>query len=202
MATKKPAPAPKQKSWSDYTVQEKAGIVVAVIIVLFLLITLKGLIFGGSDNKTSNDSKECTSSLVGLSEDDQIKTIVTDAATKCDGFADAVREVRVIPELDGSKTVNVKFYVESLFEKRYLDQTMGVIYTALYTSDKNVGAVTLMATTDLIDSYGNDAEGIIYQTTIDKETAAKVNPSQDKAVLEMQVFPDLWTVQKQHKDVK
>lgn len=202
MATKKPAPAPKQKSWSDYTTQEKAGIVVAIIIVLFLLITLKGLIFGGSDSKdTSKNNEVCIADLTGKSNEDKLKQIANDAALNCDGMANAVREVRVIPELDGTYSVNVTFFDES-FKYSIIKQTAGNIYYELYKSGILLETVTVAAKNSYLNQYGDDAEIIVLQTQITKDVVDKINLDADKALLQMNIIPDLWTVQKVHDDIK
>ena len=203
MNTKKPTTATnikKKQTWSDLSPEEKRQGIIGTAILFVIIFGVIWVVNLG--NGKSTDQSNSANVSANLPVDEQLKQIVASAAVDGDGFADAIREVRVIPEADGSNTVNVKFYQEKNIEKRFLDQTMGVIYYALYSSGKDVGAVTVMATTDLVDSYGNGTEGIVYQTTISKADADKVNTSQDEAVLEMSVYPGLWVVQKQHSGVK
>lgn len=189
----------QKKSWSDLSAKEKVAGVIGILVILFLLIMLKGLIFGGpSDNKTGSTSN---TSLSSLSEEDQLKQIATKAATEGDGLAKAVREVRVIPEADGSHSVNVVFYDNS---GRYgaIKQTMGNIYYELLKSGKKLETVTIAAKSEYRDGYGNAQEVIVLQTQLTNEVAQKINLDADKSVLQVEIIPGLWEQQKIHPDIQ
>lgn len=183
----------KKKSWTDKTIGEKTLTVVVILIVLFILITLKGLIFGGpNDNEQQSGA---TQAVKAESEEQQIEKLAKTAATEGDGLAEEVREVRVIKEADDSYTVNVKLYVPS-GNKGVIEQTMSNVYKGIYSSGKNIKAVTVMATTDLSNKYGDSKEIIVYQTRLEKETAEKINFEQDSALLLTRTVPALWQTQK------
>lgn len=198
--------AKQQKKWSDFSTKEKAQVIVGIIVILFLLITLKGLIFGGNDEPSTSQTQsqvtenqspgQRTEVTQTLTPEKKIEDIARTASTDGDGLADEVREVRVIPEADGSSySVNVKFYLSS-GNKSIIEQTMANVYLELYKSDENISNVTVMATTDLSNQYGDSKELIVYQTTLDKEKGEKINFEQDTALLQMRIIPGLWEVQK------
>lgn len=202
--------AEQQKKWSDFSTKEKTQAIVGIIVILFLLITLKGLIFGGSDEPGTNEAQsQVIESERPEQETDQAQSQATEtltpekkientartASTEGDGLADEVQEVRVIPEADGSYSINVKFYLKS-GNKNVIEQTMANVYLELYKGDENISNVTVMATTELSNKYGDSKELIVYQTTLGKEKGEKINFEQDTALLQMRIIPGLWEVQK------
>lgn len=60
---------------------------------------------------------------------------------------------------------------------------MSEIYTVLYTSEYNVNSVVIMAFFPVTDKYGNDQEIIVYQSSLNKEEADKVNWNADNNLL-------------------
>lgn len=195
----------KQKKWSDFSAKEKVQVIAGIIIILFLLITLKGIIFGGDDEPNANQAQsqatenpspeQRTEDIQTLTPEQKIDNTARTASTDGDGLADEVREVRVIPEADGSYSVNVKFYLAS-GNKNLIEQTMANVYLELYKGDENITNVTVMATTDLSNQYGDSKELIVYQTALGKAIADKINFEQDTALLQMRIIPGLWEVQK------
>lgn len=189
----------QNKTWADLSLKEKVGGIVGILVILFLLIMLKGLIFGGpSDSKTSDTNQ---TSLSSMSEEDRLKHIATTAATEGDGLAKAVREVRVIPEPDGSFSVNVVFFDDS-FRYSTIKQTMGNIYLALFKSNVKLETVMVAVKNEYRNSYGDVQEIIVLQTQLTNEVAQKINYDTDTALLQMKIIPGLWETQKIHDDIK
>lgn len=188
----------KQKSWSDFSTKEKVQAVIGIIVILFLLIMLKGLIFGGPDDAKQNNAQ---ASQQNLSKEEQIKKLASDATTEGDGLGKAVREVRVIPELNNGYSVNVKFF-DNTGDRSVIEQTMGNVYLVLYTSGKNIKNVTVAATNEYRNASGDTQEIIVYQSQLTREAADKLNLRADKAVLQTQVIPGAWETQKLHDDLK
>lgn len=195
----------KQKKWSDFSTKEKVQAIIGIIVILFLLITLKGLIFGSNDEPSTEQSNsqvtESQSSRQPIeptqtqTPEQKIESTARTASTEGDGLADEVREVRVIPEADGSYSVNVKFYLKS-GNKNVIEQTMANVYLELYKGNENISNITVMATTDLSNQYGDSKELIVYQTALSKDKGEKINFEQDTALLQMRIIPGLWEVQK------
>lgn len=186
----------------EVVVKKKTKIIIVVVIALLLLVVLTNgdASKEGYNQAVSNNDEPKTEQVQpqvteALPPEKKIESSARTASTEGDGLADEVREVRVIPEADGSYSVNVKFYLKS-GNKNVIEQTMANVYLELYKGDENISNVTVMATTDLSNQYGDSKELIVYQTTLGKEKGEKINFEQDTALLQMRIIPELWEVQK------
>jgi hypothetical protein len=45
----------------------------------------------------------------------------------------------------------------------------------------------------LTDQYGNTSDGVVYKSVLRKDVASKINYNEEKAVLELNIIPKLWT---------
>lgn len=198
---------PAKKQWADYTPAEKKQVIIGGLIFLAIIIVPAVWVIASNQSKssntpaTSNTSETCIADLSGKSNEDRLKQIASDAAVNCDGMAKEVREVRVIPELDNTYSVNVTFFDDS-FRYSTIKQTMGNIYYELLRSGIPLGTITVAAKNSYSNQYGNNADIIVLQTQVTNDATENINLNADKALIQMDIIPGLWTVQKAHGDIK
>lgn len=132
-----------------------------------------------------------------LSEQDQIKKIVTDKISDKNNLdRDYLRKVDVVDQVDGGWGVFIDYNADDNLtadlRKKGIQMTMSQLYIVLYTSGKDIRTVSVAAYFPMTDKYGNSSDGIIYKTFLDKSEADKVNWKTDPSVLELNVLPKVW----------
>lgn len=136
----------------------------------------------------------------------RIREIVDEAALGDDGYAEAVREVRVNAnwnDTEPDSTYSVVAYLfDTTFDRSRIEQTMANVYLELYKSGEPIQNVTIAIKESYRNSYGDSQEIIVYQTTLSKEEADKINWNADEASLQINIIPKVWTVQKMHDDIR
>lgn len=182
--------ADKKQGWKDKSLRERVMTVIVILVIVVALITLKGLLFGSGADDASSDT---------LSPEQRIEALVKDGAKKHGGATDEVREVRATEQVDGGYGVFVQFNNNNTASERFLGTTMADIYTSLYTSDLDVRTVAIVATTSLSNPYGDSKEVPVFKTTLDKDTAVKVNFQADEYDLRYTILPGAWTVNTRHE---
>ncbi len=70
---------------------------------------------------------------------------------------------------------------------------MSDLYTAIYATNLDVQSASIQAFMQLTDKYGNASDQKVYESTLDSDTAKKVNWNSDKASLELEILPGVWT---------
>jgi len=103
-----------------------------------------------------------------------------------------------IQEPDGSWDVSIEFKASDNlsrdFIKKGIELDMAEVYIALYTSNfKNINIVSIAALFPLSDKYGNQSDGVVYRTFLEKTEADKVNWTADKTTLKVSILPEVWT---------
>jgi hypothetical protein len=110
-----------------------------------------------------------------------------------------LRDITVATDTDGTYDVLVEFNADNNFTnsmaKNGIEIEMSDVYIALYTSEigKKIEIVDVKAYLPLTDKYGNTQDGVVYGSVLDGSDAAQINWSEDKATLELQVLPGVWT---------
>lgn len=134
-------------------------------------------------------------------EQDDIKRIVEDQL-KGDNNLDKprLREVRVseaFEEVSGGWTVFVKYNASQNWNdemtRKGIEVDMSELYTALYTSGKDIRLVSIEAYLPLVDQYGNESDGMVYRSILRKSEAQKVNwKIADEAYFKLDILPGIW----------
>ena len=106
-------------------------------------------------------------------------------------------DVYHVPNLnDASKYigwgVDVDLHIDG--SRAVMNEEMGEIYYALYSSRKNFTSVAVSVYESTTDKYGNQKETEVYHTFLKADEASKVNWSLDHDSLVYSVLPKLWTV--------
>lgn len=131
------------------------------------------------------------------SEQDQIKQLVSKQLEgKNNNGKDYVKSIDVIAAGDGGWTVVTEFNagdnLTSNMQKQGIEMKMSDIYSALYTSGKNILIASVAAYFPLQDKYGNTSDGMVYRSMLKKPEADKVNWKADKSLLDLDILPKVW----------
>jgi hypothetical protein len=62
-----------------------------------------------------------------------------------------------------------------------------------HDSGQDVRQASVAAYMPLTDQYGNTSDGVVYKSVLRKDVASKINYNEEKAVLELNIIPKLWT---------
>ncbi len=132
-----------------------------------------------------------------LSEEEQIKQLVTSQFKGKNNLdKDYIKGVEVVKQIDGGWGVFVEYNADDNFSanmrKKSIELDMSKIYTALYTSEKDIQTASVSAYFPLTDKYGNTSDGVVYKSILDKTEADKVNWETDSSYLGLQVLPGVW----------
>lgn len=208
MAETKEAPAknkPQQKPWSQQTSGEKVAtvfgylVVVAIIggIVAYLVYSL----FFYHDNSGSKpDKANATASQTQQqapakpkTPEEQLKQAATNAIGK-----DKIRNVDVVKQVDGGYGVFVEFNADDNLStgllKDGIKKDMSDVYIALYhNSGQDVRQASVAAYMPVTDTYGNTSDAVVWKSVLKKDEASKINYNETKAVLELNIIPNVWT---------
>jgi hypothetical protein len=146
---------------------------------------------------TSQPQEQTQQPTKSLSEEDQIKQLVS---KQLDGTNDNgkgyIRKIEVIEQIDEGKGVFVEYNADDKgavnLRKEGIEKKMSDIYTAIFTSGKNIRRVSVIAYYPTVDKYGNLSDSVVYKTMLEKTEADKVNWNADKYRLETDILPKVW----------
>jgi hypothetical protein len=139
-----------------------------------------------------------------LSEQDKIKQSITAVLVgETNNGKEKIKSIEVNPDPPSQKTasptysVNVEFNANdnltNNFTRGGIESKMSDIYQAIYANYKDVSSTQVAAYLDVTDQYGNTKNSVVYTTLLDHHVGEKINWSADKASLELQIVPALWT---------
>jgi len=66
------------------------------------------------------------------------------------------------------------------------------MYIKLYNSEYNIADISIDGVFPTMDEYGNVGDALLLSTSIDKQTAEKVNWNQDDSILQYMILPNIW----------
>jgi hypothetical protein len=133
-----------------------------------------------------------------LSEQDQIKALVSDQLKgKNNMKRDNLKKIEVVEHTGGGWDVIVEFNssdnLSTHLRQVGIEKQMSGIYISLYKSGKDIRTTSIAAYFPLADQYGNESDGVIYKSELDKEEASKVNWNADQSTLKLSILPKVWT---------
>jgi hypothetical protein len=103
-----------------------------------------------------------------------------------------------VEQIDGGWGVFVEYNADdalsasSTKKSIYLD--MSKIYTALYTSKKDIRTASVSAYFPVTDKYGNNSDALVYKTMLEEAEADKVNWDIDSSYLGLEILPKVWEI--------
>lgn len=116
------------------------------------------------------------------------------------------RKVEIVKQTDASHGVFVEFNADDNLTKNLrksgLEDQMSKIYKVLYTQNLDVATATITAYFLLVDKYGNESEGVVYKTILNKSEADKINWETNSATLRLQIVPSVWTTLIMHPEFR
>lgn len=117
-----------------------------------------------------------------------------------------VRSIDVTPAKGVGYDVKVEYNIDNAGTKdlfRMLSRMeMGNLYRAIYTSGRDVASASITAYFPVADPAGDDPPVPVFSTTLDKKAADKADWNADRAELEIEILPELWTETYVHPDYK
>lgn len=175
------------------------GIIAALITVISLLASS-----GGEDKKPVGSvvEEKTVSKQAGApsTPEEKIKSLVaTEIKGQNSNKQERLREVTATPMNENSDLYFVRIFFnadENLtvnLKKKGIELQMAKLYHQLYTSGLPIGRVVIQANTMLVDQYGNEHDTRVYETSLNKAEADKINWSTDRTTLQMQIIPGVWT---------
>lgn len=194
--------------------RKKVGFTLGVLVIIFFL----GFgLTSDTETSTSATSNEqvtqaraeaepsATTQPVALSEQDQIKKLVTDQLqVKNNMDKDGLKNVEIIENDNGGWSVSVDFNADdnltTNLRKVGIEKQMSELYITLFKSGKDIRTATITAYFPLQDQYGNVNDRAVYQSTLEKEEADKVNWNADESSLKLSILPKVWTTTLLHPE--
>lgn len=202
--------------WIKNPTRKKVGLILGGLVFVFFI----G--FGmTTDTKTSTSTNNKESTPIetvkndpttapqapALSEQDQVKALVTEQLKGQNNMKrDNLKKLEVTEQESGGWNVTVDFNasdnLSTNLRKVGIEKQMSELYIALYKSGKDVRTTTVTAYFPLVDQYGKENDRAIYQSTLDKEEASKVNWDADQSSLKLSILPKVWTTTLLHPEFK
>lgn len=131
-----------------------------------------------------------------VTSEDKIRSLVEKELEGKNNLKKEYKRKVEISEQGGGYTVAVDFNasdnLSSKMRKTGMEGKMSEIYISLFTSDENIASVEISAYFPLVDKYGNESEGLVYQSELTKEEAGKVNWQTDGPTPRLRVLPAIW----------
>lgn len=157
--------------------------------------------------QTSNNEPTSAPEAPALSEQDQIKKLVTDQLNgQNNNKKDNLKSVEVSEVDGGGWDVAVEFNasdnLSTNLRKKGIESDMSELYISLYKSGKDIKTVSVSAYFPLQDQYGNVNDRVVYASTLDNEEASKVNWNADQSSLKLSILPSVWTTTMLHPEFK
>lgn len=178
---------------------EKAGGLIGLAVIAIVIVAIGSVMLGSDDTKTSEPTAESSQQTVSadLPEDQQLKKNVENTLSgKNNMDKDYIRNIIVTEQADGGWGVFVDYNADDNLttdaRKKSVEMKMSEVYIALYTSGKDVRNASVAAYFPLTDSYGNESDGVIYKSVLEKTEADKVNFKANESTLKLNILPDVW----------
>ncbi len=158
-----------------------------------------------SDNAVP--SQQVAAPAAPVSEEDQLRQIVSDVLKGNTNMNKSrLRKVDIVKQVAGGWGVftefNGDYNLNANMRKGGIQSQMAEVYIALYTSGKDLQTATVAAYFPLVDQYGNESEGLVLKTSLNKVEAAKVNWSADSSSLRRTILPNIWTTMLVHPEFR
>lgn len=155
---------------------------------------------------TNNEPAKPTEPPVVLSEQDQIKKIVTDQVKGQNNMKkDRLKNLEVA-EKNSGWNITVQFNADdnltTNLRKKGIESDMSELYISLFKSGKNIKTVSISAYFPLQDQYGNVNDRVVYASSLDSEEAGKVNWNADQSTLKLSILPGVWTTTMLHPEFR
>lgn len=197
--------------WIKNPTRKKVGLIFGGLLFVFFIAF--GMTTDTKTASTSNSQEQAkteptaTPEAPALSEQDQIKKIVTDQLKGQNNMKkDNLKSVEVTELKTGGWDVKVEFNasdnLSTNLRKKGIEGDMSELYIALYKSGKDIKTVSISAYFPLQDQYGNVNDRVVYASTLDSEEASKVNWNADQSSLKLSILPGVWTTTMLHPEFK
>ena len=183
---------------------KNALVALAVFIILILLYLAIASLGGNDDKKTASDNINAPEQSVvvqnkPLSEEEQIKQLVSSKFKGLNNLKkEYIRSIKVAEQIDGGWGVFVEYNADDVMSadstKKSIYLDMSKMYTALYTSKKDVRTVSVAAYFPGTDKHGNTSDSLVYKTMLEKTEADKVNWGTDSSYLGLEILPKVWEI--------
>jgi len=193
--------------------RKKVGLTLGVLVIIFFLgfgLTSETETPTNASNneqvaQVKAENGPTVTSAPVLSEHDQIKKLVTDQLQgKNNMDKDNLKKVEVTEHDDGGWNVAIDFNagdnLTTNLRKGGIEKQMSELYITLFKSGKDIPEVTITAYFPLQDQYGNVNDRAVYQSTLGKEEADKVNWNADESSLKLSILPKVWTTTLLHSE--
>jgi len=146
-------------------------------------------------------------SAKSVSEENQIRGIISNVLKGNNNMDQPrLRKIEVVKQVNGGWGVFVDYNSSDNFtadwRKTGIEITMSEIYIALYTSSKDIQSASVAAYFPLLDKYGNEHQGVVYKSILNKSEADKVNWRLDSSTLELSILPNVWTTTVLHREFR
>ena len=161
-----------------------------------------------TEQKTETQtSQEQTESKKPLSEEEQIRKLISEQLKGDNNLGKPyIRKIDVIKQVNGGWGVFVEYNADDNLTKNLrkigIEKKMSEIYIALYTSGKDIRSASVSAYFPLVDKYGNESDGVVYKSILDKKEADKINWNSDPSTLKLSILPGVWTTSILHPEFR
>ncbi|MDP8258814.1 MAG: hypothetical protein P9L90_05285 [Candidatus Aadella gelida] len=179
----------------------------AILIILFVIMIIALASDGDTPSQSQKEIQQNQIDMSQLTEDEQIEMLVSNELKGNNNMKTAyVRKIDVVEQTNGGLGVFVEYNADdnltTNLSKGGIESKMSEIYTALYTSGKDIRTASVTAYFPLLDSYGNKKDGVVYKSVLNKTEADKVNWNADKSLLKVTILPSVWTTTALHREFR
>lgn len=198
--------------WIKNPSRKKVGLILGGLVIVFFIgfgMTTDAKTTTTTPNTQEEAKTEPTTApqAPALSEQDQVKALVTEQLKGQNNMKRDNLKKLVVAEMEGGGwNVTIDFNASDNLSmnlrKVGIEKQMSELYIALYKSGKDVRTTTITAYFPLVDQYGKENDRAIYQSTLDKVEAGKVNWTADQSSLKLSILPKVWTTTLLHPEFK
>lgn len=190
----------------EKVLKEKANRKTIALLCVGLLIVSLILLGITDDYKAKNPVKSQYGSTVPQTKQDSIRKYINEAiGEENNAGKQSILDINMLPAVNYD-AVQIKFNASSNITNNLTRQTivsdMSKIYISLYNSPLKWERLVLCAYLPLVDSYGNESDGLVFKTELKIDEANKINWAADESLLQMRILPNVWTTHFLHPSLK
>jgi hypothetical protein len=178
-----------------------------IMFLSFGLMVISLILLSNTDGtKSKNAVNSQSGSTVPQTKQDSIRKYINEAiGEENNAGKQSIVDINMLPAVNHD-AVQIKFNSSSNITNNLTRQTivsdMSKIYISLYNSPLKWERLVLCAYLPLVDSYGNESDGLVFKTELKIDEANKINWAADESLLQMRILPNVWTTHFLHPSLK
>jgi hypothetical protein len=188
--------AAKKKTWAQHSTGEKILKIALILFIIFMLITIKGLLFGGDSDDTGDISQQETTAETATETEDLNRpsdTDITRITNACEASEDKVVNDTILNLPNESITVVSRSVASQLRNARYIIEELGCTeyHSSVSVQRKEHIQITVDVTKDDLQQALDSAENNNINWGQSLQASGKVDGISTAGIDPRQVLADL-----------